>query len=876
MAWIQRLWLRLQTLFRRSRTERRLQDEVQFHVDQQIAEYIAAGMSAEDARHAAMRTFGNVTLVQEDARHTWGWMWLEQFVEDLRFGVRSLRNSPGFAAVAIVTLALGIGANTAIFSVVNAVLLRPLPYPDANRLAIIWSGLGSVDRAVASTYELFEIRQRSKEFDQIGGIWITNGTLPDEGEPEQVKVGVVTANFLPLLCSQPALGRFFNAEDEGPNAPWAIVISYGVWARRFGSNLAIVGQSVRYGKGSAVIVGVLPERFRIILPGNVPSNVDVFYTVPVNGSDPGGPGWLHLIGHLRPGSTFARAQAEADGIATQIHDWDGNQNISGLRLSVFSLQADDVREVRGTLLLLFGGVGFVLLIACANVANLLLVRSTKRVRETTVRAALGASRGRLIRQLLAENLLLAGTGAAVALGVGWFATRAILATRPPSLVIFNDVTPDLTVLGFTLAVALLASAFFGLAPLFAIGRQDLAQTLKEGVRATAAAPRRWSSFLVTAEIALGFVLLAGTGLLMRTFVNILRVDPGFQAEDVLSFQISTPKYEMLHELQQKVAALPGVRSVSAVSHVPLVDAANWYANYWKEGASVEEQHSVMADHRSILPGYFSTVGATLLQGRDFSETDDVAHQHVAIIDDALAQELWPNEEALGKKLNVSDSPKGAYQFERDWVVVVGIVRHIQCHSLTVMVRPQIYVPFQLAPRPMSIVIQTAGAVPNLAATARAQVGLLNKNMAVSQVAPLADYLTRARSHSRFASLLAASLAAIALLLACIGIYGILSYSVAQRTSEIGVRMAVGARRSRVLRMVLGQGLKSTALGLVGGFLLSLLLMPLLAGLLFGVAPSDTVNYVFISAVVIAVSALAAFLPAWRATEIDPIVALRHE
>ena len=876
MVWMQQLWLRLQTLFRRGRTERRLQDEVQFHVDQQIAENVVAGMSPEEARHAAMRTFGSVTLAQEDARRTWGWLWLEQFAEDLRFGARSLRKSPGFAVVAILTLALGIGANTAIFSVVNAVLLRPLPYPDANRLGIIWSGLGSVNRAVASTYELFEIRQRSKEFDQIGGIWITNGTLPGEGEPEQVKVGVVTANFLPLLCSQPALGRLFNTEDEAPNAPWAIVISYGVWARRFGSNPAIVGQSVRYGNGSAVIVGVLPEGFRIILPGNVPSNVDVFYSVPVNGAHPEGPGWLHLIGHLRPGSTIARAQAEADTIATQIHDWDGNQNITGLRLSVFSLQADDVREVRGTLLLLFGGVGFVLLIACANVANLLLVRSTKRLRETTVRAALGASRWRLVRQLVAENLLLAGIGAAVAVGVGWLATRAILAARPPSLVIFNDVTPDLTVLTFTFLVALAACAFFGLAPIFALRRQDLAQTLKEGARSTGGTPRRWSGFLVTAEIALGFVLLAGTGLLMRTFVNILHVDPGFRAENVLSFQISTPKYDMLHELQQKIAALPGVHSASAVSHLPLVDAANWYANYWKEGASLEEQHSVMADHRSILPGYFSTVGATLLRGRDFIETDDAAHQHVAIIDDVLAQELWPKEDALGKKLNVSDSPKGVYQFERDWVVVVGIVRHIQCHSLTVMVRPQIYVPFHLAPRPMSIVIQTAGAVPNLAASARAQVGLLNKNMAVSQVAPLTDYLARARSQSRFASLLAASLAAIALLLACIGIYGVLSYSVAQRTGEIGVRMAIGARRSRVLALVLGQGLRSAVLGLAGGFLLSLLLMPLLAGLLFGVTPSDPVNYLLISAVIVAVSAFAAFLPARRATDIDPVVALRHE
>jgi predicted permease len=876
MLWIQQLWLRLQTLLRGGRAAQQLDDEVQFHLDQQIAENIAAGMSREKAREVAMRTFGNVTLVQEDARRTWGWTWLEQFAQDLRFGARSLRKSPGFAAVAILTLALGIGANTAIFSVVNAVLLRPLPYPDADRLAIIWSGLGSVNRAVASTYELYEIRQRTREFDQIGGIWVTNGTLPGEGDPEQVKIGVVTSNFLSILCPRPALGRFFQAQDEAPNAAWAIVLSHGAWARRFGSDPSVVGKSVRYGDASAVVIGVLPEDFRFYLPGGFPSNVDVFYAVPVDGSHPDGPGWLHLVGHLRPGSTIANAQAEADGIATQIHNWDGNENISGLRLSVYSLQADDVREVRGTLLLLFGGVGFVLLIACANVANLLLARSTGRLRETTVRAALGASRGRLVRQLLTENLLLAGIGAVAAMGVGWLALRAILAARPPSLLNFNRLTPDSMVLGFTFLVSLVASVFFGLAPLLAAGRLNLTQSLKEGGRAANAGRNRWPALLVSAEVALGFVLLAGTGLLMRTFINILRVDPGFRAENVLSFQISTPKYEMLHELQQRIGGLAGVQSVSAVSHLPLVEAANWYANYWKEGASEEEQHSVMADHRSILPGYFNTIGATLVRGRDFTESDDAAHQHVAIIDDVLARELWPNEDAMGKKLNVSDSPKGPYQFERDWAVIVGIVKHIQCHSLTVMVRPQIYVPYQLAPRPVSIVIQTAGAVPDLAAAARAQVSFLNKGMAVSQVAPLTEYLTRARAQSRFASVLAASLAAIALLLACIGIYGVLSYSVAQRTNEIGVRMAIGAERSDVLRMVLGQGLTSAGLGLAAGLLLSLMLMPLLAGLLFGVTPGDPVNYILICALVLVVSTLAAFLPARHAMGVDPMTALRHE
>jgi len=856
--------------------EQDLDRELRAHLAAEAEDQREAGRDAQEARYAAQRALGNTTLIKEDTRHTWGGVWLEQFAQDIRFGARALRKSPGFAAVAVLTLALGIGANTAIFSVVNAVLLRPLPYPDSNHLAIIWSGLGNTNRSVASTYELFQIRQQAKEFDQIGGIWITNGSLPGEGEAEQVKVGTVTSNFLPILCARPELGRFFGPEDEAPDAQWALMISHGVWVRRFGADPSIIGKTIRYGKASAVVVGVLPQDFKLIFPGSIPSNVDVFYSIPIDASHPDGPGFLTLIGHLRAGSNFARAQAEADSIASQIRIWDGTPSPSGIRLSVYPLQEDDVREVRGTLLLLFGGVAFVLLIACANVANLLMARATNRRNETVLRAALGASRGRLLRQVLSENLLLGCLGAAAALFVGWFAVRAILAARPPSLRNFSEVHMDFTVLAFTFALAILTSALFGIAPVVAAGRLDLAQSLKEGARSTGGLRLRWANLLVASEIALGFVLLVGTGLLMRTFVNILHVDPGFRPENVFSFQLSTPKYQMLHELQQKIAALPGVQSVAAVSHLPLVDAANWYANYWKEGATPEEQNTVMADHRAILPGYFGTIGATILKGRDFTETDDLAHEHVAIIDDVLAEELWPNQDALGKKLNVSDTPKGPYQFERDWVVVVGVVKHIQCHSLTVMVRPQIYLPFQLAPRPVSIVVRTAGFVPSLAASARAQVAQLDKGMPVSRVAPLTDYLEQARSQSRFASLLAGSLAAVGLLLACIGIYGVLSYAVARRTSEIGLRMAIGARRSDVLGMMLKQGLASTAWGLAAGFLLSLMVTPLLAGLLFGVTPGDPANYALISVVVIVVSALASLVPARRATEIDPLRALRHD
>jgi putative ABC transport system permease protein len=418
--------------------------------------------------------------------------------QDVRYGLRQLRRNPGFAALAILTLAVGIGANTAIFSFVNSVLLRPLPYPNADRLAIIWSGLGYSNRAPASSFELFQIRQRTQEFDQVGGIWVTNGALPGDGDTEQIKVGAVTSNFLSLLCTSPALGRFFGPEDEGSYTPRAIIISHEVWGRRFGSDPAIIGRSVRFGTSSTVVVGILPANFRLILPGDssVPSNVDVFYPIPIGPSEPRGPAFLHLIGRLRTGSNFASAQAEADAISTQINSLDSRLAISKFRLYIFSLQADDVRDVRSTLLLLFGGVAFVLLIGCANVAILLMERARKRLREATIRAALGASRGRLVRQLLTESLLLGCLGGVAALGLGWAAVRTILAARPPSFVNFSDVNLDLRVLAFTFAVAVFTSALFGLAPVIAVRSLDLARSLKEAGRTVGGRRRPWTSLLV--------------------------------------------------------------------------------------------------------------------------------------------------------------------------------------------------------------------------------------------------------------------------------------------------------------------------------------------------------------------------------------------
>lgn len=873
-------WSKIErALGKRRRLASELEQEMDAHLQFLAEKNVQQGMTPDEARARARREFGNIAHVQERSYESWQFPRCESLLQDIRYALRGIVKAPMLSLLVILTLAAGIGANTAIFSFVNAVLLRPLPYPDADRLAILWSGLGYSGRAPFSSFEVFQLRQRSPQFDQIAGIWVTNGALPGDGPAEQIKVADVTSNFLPLICPRPAIGRFFGPQDDLENAPSTIILTNGVWARRFGSDPGIIGRSIRYGRHRSTVVGVLPADFRLIFPNDasVPPNVEVFESIPVGPWQPDGPGFLHVIGRLRNGATFAAAQSEMNSAAAQINKLGGRASLGTFTVSVFPLQADTVREVRPTLLCLFGGVALVLLIGCANIANLLMARARRRLRETTIRAALGASRGRLARQFLTESLLLGIFGGIAALVTGYVAIHAILAARPPSLVSFDRVSLDGRVLAFTFFVSLGVSILFGLAPVFSVRRIDLTRDLRESTRQSGGSRRRWASTLVSAEVALAFVLLTSTGLLMRTFINILHTDPGFRAGGVFTFRVSVSGYAPLHLIQQKLGALPGVQAASAISHLPLDDAGNWYDYYYREGASAADQTYVMADHRSTLPGYFKAIGATLLEGRDFTDADDAQHQRVAIIDDVLARQLWPGESALGRKINLSDSPQGFYQFQRDWAVIVGVVRHVQYHSLTAIVRPQIYVPYPIAPRPsMSFVLQTSGSGAGLEAAVRSTIDGVNKDIPITHVEPMQLLVDRAHAESRFASLLATLLSMIALILATSGIYGVLSYSVAQRTTEIGIRMAIGAPRAQVLRMILADGFRWILPGLLAGFLMCLAVTPLLSHLLYGVEPTSLDNYAVVILGVLAVSALAAFLPARRAMKIDPLTALRYE
>jgi predicted permease len=874
-----RLRSALRNLLHKHEVEKDLDAEVRAFVNMIADEKIAAGLPPPEAQRHALAECGGIEPVKQSARDGRSGVAFENVWQDLRLGIRHLRRNPIFAVAAILMLGIGIGANTAIFTFVNSVLLRPLPYPDSNRLTTILSELGNSSRAPASLFELYQMRQRSRQFDQIAGIWVTNRALPGKGDPEQGKAGVVTSNFLQLFCTHPMLGRFFGPEDDLENAPSTIILSHELWTRRFGADPRIIGTSVPLGRGSPVVIGILPQNFRLIFAddASVPPNVDYFESLPVGPWEPNGPGFLHVVGRLRSGGNLPAAQAELTTIARQINEIGARIKVANYHLVAFSLQDDDVREVRRTLYLLFGAVAFVLLIGCANVANLLLVRARQRLHETTIRAALGASTARLMQQILTETLVTVLLGGAVALLLGWVALKAIVAVEPSSFANLGQVSLDLRVLAFTFAIALLTSAIVALAPISTVRRLKLAEDLKSSGRSTTRRQSKASTVLVVTEVALAFVLLIGTGLLLRTFANILRVDPGFRAENVFTLRVGVPDRDTLREVQRALTAIPGVQSVSTVSHLPLDDGGNWYDYYWKEGAPADQQNTVMADMRSVFPGYFDTIGAQLIQGRDFAETDDAAHQHVAVIDEMLARQLWPGELALGKRINVSDSPKGPYQFERDSPVVVGIVRHVQCHTLTATVRPQIYLPYPLAPRPsMSMVIRADAPVPGLAASVRKQIAGLNRNVPITHLEPLTAVVERARAESRFVSVLATLLAIVALQLALGGIYGVLSYSVVLRTAEIGIRMAVGAQRTQIMRLVFAEGLLPVALGIVVGAILSAASMPLLDHLLFEIKPGSLQVYLLSIVSILLLSGISMLIPALRAIRIDPLTALACE
>jgi putative ABC transport system permease protein len=872
-------------MFLRTRWDQELDAELRAHVELLEKENVRRGMAPEDARYAARREFGGLEQAKEAYREQRGLPFLETLLQDLYFAFRIFAKKPGFTAVAIATLALGIGANTAIFSVVHSVLLQSLPYPAADRLTVVWSIFSNEGRGPASGPELMYLRERSRLFEEFGGIWVQSGALTGDGEPEHVRLGLVTSNFLSMLAAKPQVGRFFVPEEQGTFSAKSIILSDALWRHRFGANPRLIGQSIRLNGHPVTVVGVLPADFKIIFPegSSVPPDMDAFVPFPSNlAQDAPDQSYIRVVGRLRKGATVPQAQAELNSIAAQLRSEFTVFSEQTLGLQVVPLHGDVVRNVRPALLTLFGGVSLVLLIACANVANLLLSRANERRKEITLRTAVGAARGRVIRQLLTESILLSCFGGAAALVLGSWAMNLLLSLRPAGMESLVPTALSLPVFGFTLALSISAGILFGLAPALGTTSLNLVESLKEGGRSLATGNQRPRNMLVAAEVALGFVLLAGAGLLLQTLASLLRVDPGFNSQHVMTARLSASgvKYQtpeanvhFFRELQKNLSATNGIESVGVISHLPFDDTLpNWYSYYWPEGAPKTEQNTIMADHRSILPGYFQSLGAQFVAGRDFDAMDVEQNRPVVIVDENVAARAWPAASAVGNKLNVENG-----NFVRDTVEVVGVVKHIQSHSLTDQVRGQIYLLYPRAVRAhMALTVKSSIDPQSLVSLIRREVAKLDKDMPLYGVLPMNEYVEKARRSARFTSTLAGIMASIAVLLACTGIYSVASYSVLQRTGEIGVRMALGAKPAEIFAMILRQSMLPVLAGVGLGLALSIGLTPLLSHLLFGVQPSDPLTIASAGILLFAVGMLACYLPARRATQLDPIAALRYE
>src|SRR6267142_4310445 len=865
------MWLK--RLFSRPRLYGDLSEEIRGHLEEKIEELVAGGMSRKEAAAAARREFGNVTLVEEDSREVWQWPSIESLIADVRYGLRMLRKAPGFTAAAVLTLALGIGANAAIFSVVNAVLLRSLPYPRSEQLLTVSSN--------QSLPDLEDIQKQGSSFAAVGGVVVQALDFTGEGEPVQISAGHCNADLFSALGFEPALGRFFSFDEDRYGGPALVVLTHGFWRRSFGADPAILGKSIQLSGNSYTVIGVLPQEFW--LPGRP---VDAL--VPLRVSNPvaakfRGVHFLRTYFRLKPQISITQAKGEMENIDRWLTLHYPEENTDFHR-RLLALRDAIVGDVRSELLVLFAAVSLVLLIACVNFASLQLARSATRQREVAIRTALGAPSGRLIRQMLTESVLLSLLGGAAGLVLAGLGVRLLMELKPAGLPRIANTSIDASVLGFTFAVSLLTGIVFGLVPALSATFFGLNAKLKEDTRTTAGGSSgyRIRKFLVISEIALALVLLISAGLMIRSFTLLHRVDPGFRTDNLLTMRVELPEARYREQARQRQfhrEFLEGLNAVPGV-HAALVSELPMSGDYITHNFVIEGRPPLVAGSepevqtRTVEGDYFSVMGIPLLAGRDFSSQDRTGSLHVAVVNRAFVAQYFPGQDAVGARVQWarSDPP--------DWMTIFGVVGDIKHFGPGEPEEPAVYDLYsqtaQQWKRWMYPTIRGTASTGILLGQVKRRLWAIDNQLPVTQVFTMNEVVAASLDHQRFNLTLLGIFAGVALALAVVGIYGVMSYAITQRTNEIGIRVALGAQQRDVLWLILGQGLRLALVGGSLGIAASFALTRYMSHLLFGISPRDPQTFVAIPFALLAVALLACYVPARRAVRVDPIVALRYE
>jgi putative ABC transport system permease protein len=815
---------------------------------------------------------------------------MDTFLQDLRFGARTLARNPGFAGVAILTLALGVGANAAIVSVVNAVLLRPLPWAEPGRAVMIWSRWTAFEKTWVSDGEVNGYRKESRTLADVGAWDDGQVNLTGDGEPERVSAGSVTANLFAVLGVTPIRGRAFTAQEDIPNGPRVAIIGYGLWQRRYGGDPSMVGRTIQINGAPYEVVGIMPADF--VLPTDFQNPAPSVLWTPSgwdSASTEHGNHGYYAAARLRAGVTLAQAR---DDLHTIAQNWT-RQGFYPPQMQfdtvVLSLQEEVVGGVRRAIWLLFGAVGFLLLIACANVANLLLARAEARQREMAVRTALGAGAARVLRQLLTESLVLAGISAAAGLSLAWIGVRLLAWWNPSSIPRVAGTSVDWRVLLFTVGMALVTTVIFSVAPAARLLKADLTESMKEGGgNATTGGGRsRFRNGLVVAEMALAVVLLVGAGLMLRTLWSLQRIDLGFNPSGVLTMRIALPaaSYEAPEQvvrfytaLVERIGAIPGVAAAGAARSLPLGSTIGDFG-LRVDGYVPPPGTNAKGDWQVITAGYTEAIGEQILRGRGVERTDTRDSQLVGLINEEMARRYWSGRDPIGGRFRIGG------RSDRPWVTVVGIVKDVRHNGVTDIVKEKFYIPHTQWHRSlgnanlirgMTLVVRTQGSPAALTSQVKDAIRQLDPSLPVADVRTMEDVVGGAMSTPRFTSVLLSIFAALALTLSAVGIYGVLSYVVSRRTREIGIRVAIGAGRGQVLKMVFGSGISLALAGIAAGLVLAFGVTRLLRGLLHGVTPADPLTFTAVAIVLTGVAALASVVPAWRASRVDPVIALKSE